>query len=151
LPLIADGGRIVNISCALTRVAFLGSGPYASATGAVEVLTRYQALESGSRRITANVVAAGAVPTDFGNGHLRSDPPCRTTSFTGPRWAPRDTGRHRPVDRRPDSHRPEAGSWTVADRRATVVSEAPITLWADRSEVVDDLSDLHEINRAWLL
>jgi NAD(P)-dependent dehydrogenase (short-subunit alcohol dehydrogenase family) len=73
LPLIADGGRIVNISSALTRVSFPGSGPYASAKGAIEVLTRYQALEFGSRGITANVVAAGAVPTDFGGGHLRAD------------------------------------------------------------------------------
>lgn len=74
LGLIADGGQIVNISSALTRLSFSGSGPYASAKGAVEVLTRYQALEFGSRGITANVVAAGAVPTDFGGGHLRSDP-----------------------------------------------------------------------------
>jgi NAD(P)-dependent dehydrogenase (short-subunit alcohol dehydrogenase family) len=73
LPLIADGGRIINISSALTRVAFPGSGPYASAKGAVEVLARYQALEFGARGITANVVAPGAVPTDFGDGHLRSD------------------------------------------------------------------------------
>ena len=74
LPLIADGGRIVNISSALTRLSFPGSGPYASAKSAVEVLTRYQALEFGSRGITANVVAPGAVPTDFGDAHLRSDP-----------------------------------------------------------------------------
>jgi NAD(P)-dependent dehydrogenase (short-subunit alcohol dehydrogenase family) len=73
LPLIADGGRIVNVSSALTRMAFPGSGPYASAKAAVEVLTRYQALEFASRGITANVVAAGPVPTDFGDGHLRSD------------------------------------------------------------------------------
>jgi NAD(P)-dependent dehydrogenase (short-subunit alcohol dehydrogenase family) len=73
LPLIADGGRIVNVSSALTRVSFPGSGPYASAKSAVEMLTRYQALEFGSRGITANVVAPGAVPTDFGDGHLRSD------------------------------------------------------------------------------
>jgi NAD(P)-dependent dehydrogenase (short-subunit alcohol dehydrogenase family) len=73
LPLIADGGRIINLSSALTRVAFPGSGPYASAKGAVEVLTRYQALEFGARGITANVIAPGAVPTDFGDGHLRSD------------------------------------------------------------------------------
>jgi NAD(P)-dependent dehydrogenase (short-subunit alcohol dehydrogenase family) len=73
LPLIADGGRIVNISSALTRVSFAGSGPYASAKAAVEMLTRYQALEFGPRGITANVVAAGAVPTDFGGGHLRND------------------------------------------------------------------------------
>ena len=73
LPLIRDGGRIVNLSSALTRISFPGSGPYASAKAAVEVLTRYQALEFGSRGITANVVAAGPVPTDFGDGHLRSD------------------------------------------------------------------------------
>lgn len=74
LALIADGGRIVNISSALTRTAFAGSGPYASAKAAVEMLTRYQALEFGPRGITANVIAPGAVPTDFGDGHLRSDP-----------------------------------------------------------------------------
>lgn len=73
-PLMADGGRIVNISSALTRMTFARSGPYAAAKGAVEVLTRYQALEYGERGITANVIAAGAVPTDFGNGNLRSDP-----------------------------------------------------------------------------
>jgi NAD(P)-dependent dehydrogenase (short-subunit alcohol dehydrogenase family) len=74
LGLLADGGRIVNISSALARVAFPGSGPYGSAKAAVEALTRYQAVEFGARGITANVVAPGAVPTDFGDGHLRSDP-----------------------------------------------------------------------------
>lgn len=73
LPLIRDGGRIVNLSSALTRISFPESGPYASAKAAVEVLTRYQALEFGSRGITANVVAVGPVPTDFGDAHLRSD------------------------------------------------------------------------------
>jgi NAD(P)-dependent dehydrogenase (short-subunit alcohol dehydrogenase family) len=73
-PLLRDGGRIINVSTALTRMAFPRSGPYAAAKGALEVLTRYQALEYGERRTTANVVAAGAVPTDFGGGHLRSDP-----------------------------------------------------------------------------
>jgi NAD(P)-dependent dehydrogenase (short-subunit alcohol dehydrogenase family) len=73
-PLLADGGRIVNISSALTRMSFPRSGPYAMAKGALEVLTRYQALEYGARGIIANTVAAGAVPTDFGNGHLRSSP-----------------------------------------------------------------------------
>jgi NAD(P)-dependent dehydrogenase (short-subunit alcohol dehydrogenase family) len=74
LPLIAHGGRIVNISSALTRISFPGSGPYASAKAAVETLTRYQALEFAPRGITANVIAVGPVPTDFGDGHLRSDP-----------------------------------------------------------------------------
>jgi NAD(P)-dependent dehydrogenase (short-subunit alcohol dehydrogenase family) len=73
-PLLADGGRIVNISSALTRMTFPRSGPYAMAKGAIEVFTRYQALEWGDRGITANVVAVGAVPTDFGNGNLRNNP-----------------------------------------------------------------------------
>jgi NAD(P)-dependent dehydrogenase (short-subunit alcohol dehydrogenase family) len=73
-PLLADGGRIINISSGLTRMTFARSGAYAAAKGAVEVLTRYQALEYGERGITANTVAVGPVPTDFGNGHLRSDP-----------------------------------------------------------------------------
>ena len=73
-PLLADGGRIVNISSALTRMTFPRSGPYAMAKGAMEVLTRYEAQEWGDRGITANTVAVGAVPTDFGNGNLRSNP-----------------------------------------------------------------------------
>ena len=51
-PLLRDGGRIINVSTALTRMAFARSGPYAAAKGALEVLTRYQALEYGSRGIT---------------------------------------------------------------------------------------------------
>lgn len=74
LGLIADGGRIINVSSALTRLTFAGSGPYAAAKAAMETLTRYQALEFASRGITANVVASGPVPTDFGDAHLRSDP-----------------------------------------------------------------------------
>lgn len=73
-PLLRDGGRIVNTSSALTRLTFARSGPYASAKGALEVLTRYQALEYGDRGITANTIAVGAVPTDFGGGHLRNNP-----------------------------------------------------------------------------
>lgn len=68
LPLIADGGRIVNISTALTRVTYPGQSVYASAKGALEVLTRYLAAELGTRRITANVVAPGGIVTDFGDG-----------------------------------------------------------------------------------
>ena len=72
-PLLRDGGRIVNVSSGLTRMTMPRSGAYAAAKGAVEVLTRYQALEFGDRGITANVVAAGPVPTDFGGGHLRGN------------------------------------------------------------------------------
>lgn len=74
LPLLRDGGRIVNVSSGLTRLSFPGSAAYAAAKGAVEVLTRYQALELGARGITANVLAPGAVPTDFSDGAVRDDP-----------------------------------------------------------------------------
>jgi NAD(P)-dependent dehydrogenase (short-subunit alcohol dehydrogenase family) len=71
LPVINDGGRIVNISSGLTRVSVPGSSAYACANGAVEVLTRYLAKELGPRRITANVVAPGPVQTDFSHGMVR--------------------------------------------------------------------------------
>ena len=74
LPLIADGGRIVNISSALARVAYPGSAAYGAMKGAVEVLTRYMAKELGPRGITANVVAPGAIATDFSGGMVRDNP-----------------------------------------------------------------------------
>ncbi|SDT67626.1 NAD(P)-dependent dehydrogenase, short-chain alcohol dehydrogenase family [Mucilaginibacter mallensis] len=73
LPLINDGGGIVNISSGLTRVTVPGSSVYASLKTAVETFTKYLAKELGERKIRANVVAPGAVMTDFGNAHLRSD------------------------------------------------------------------------------
>jgi NAD(P)-dependent dehydrogenase (short-subunit alcohol dehydrogenase family) len=73
LPLIADGGRILNISSGLTRFALPGSSAYAAMKGAVEVLTRYQAKELGARGITANVLAPGAIETDFGGGRVRDN------------------------------------------------------------------------------
>lgn len=74
LPLMNDGGRIVNISSGLARVAFPGSSAYGATKGAVEVLTRYLAKELGPRRITANVVAPGAIQTDFSGGMVRDNP-----------------------------------------------------------------------------
>jgi NAD(P)-dependent dehydrogenase (short-subunit alcohol dehydrogenase family) len=74
LPLIKDGGRIVNISSGLARFALPGSSAYGAAKGAVEVLTRYLAKELGPRRITANVVAPGAIATDFSGGMVRDNP-----------------------------------------------------------------------------
>jgi NAD(P)-dependent dehydrogenase (short-subunit alcohol dehydrogenase family) len=73
LPLVADGGRIVNISTGLTRFASPGYAAYASAKGAVEVLTRYMAKELGPRGIAVNVVAPGAIETDFGGGVVRDN------------------------------------------------------------------------------
>jgi len=74
LPLIADGGRIVNISSGLTRFAFPGSSAYATMKGAVEVLSRYMAKELGPRGIAVNVVAPGAIATDFRGGAVRDNP-----------------------------------------------------------------------------
>lgn len=73
LPFLNDGGRIVNISSGLARFAFPGSSAYGSMKGAVEVLTRYLAKELGSRKIAANVVAPGAIETDFGGGRTRDN------------------------------------------------------------------------------
>lgn len=73
LPLLNDGGRIINISSGLARFAFPGSAAYGSMKGAVEVLTRYMAKELGHRGITANVVAPGAIETDFGGGRVRDN------------------------------------------------------------------------------
>lgn len=74
LPLINDGGRIVNISSGLTRFTSPGSGAYASMKGAIEVLTRYLAKELGARRIAVNTVAPGAIATDFSGGMVRDNP-----------------------------------------------------------------------------
>jgi len=73
LPLIADGGRILNVSTGLARFTFPGSSAYAAVKGGVEVLTRYLAKELGPRKITVNVIAPGAIETDFGGGRVRDD------------------------------------------------------------------------------
>ncbi len=65
LPLIADGGRIVNLSTGLARFTTPGYAAYASMKGAVEVLTRYLAKELGSRGIGVNTLAPGVIETDF--------------------------------------------------------------------------------------
>ncbi len=74
LPSIADGGRIVNLSSGLARFTLPGYAAYASTKGAIEVLTRYLAKELGSRQITVNVVAPGAIETDFAGGSVRDNP-----------------------------------------------------------------------------
>jgi NAD(P)-dependent dehydrogenase (short-subunit alcohol dehydrogenase family) len=73
LPLIVNGGRIVNISSGLTRMAFPGYAAYASAKAAVETLSVYMAKELGSRGIAVNTVAPGAIETDFGGGAVRDN------------------------------------------------------------------------------
>lgn len=74
LPLIADGGRIVNLSSGLTRLSYPGYAAYAAVKGAVEVLSVYMAKELGARGIAVNTVAPGAIETDFGGGAVRDNP-----------------------------------------------------------------------------
>ncbi|MTH78401.1 SDR family NAD(P)-dependent oxidoreductase [Paracoccus aestuariivivens] len=73
LPLIADGGRIVNFSSGLTRMSLPGYAAYASAKAAIEMLTVYLARELGPRGILVNTVAPGAIETDFGGGRVRDN------------------------------------------------------------------------------
>lgn len=74
LPLLRDGGRIINVSSGTTRFCIPGYSIYASMKGAVETLTRYLAKDLGPRGITVNVVAPGAIETDFNNAAVRSNP-----------------------------------------------------------------------------
>ncbi|CAN5846987.1 SDR family oxidoreductase [soil metagenome] len=73
LPLIADHGRILNVSTGLTRFALPGFAAYAAMKGAIEVLTKYLAKELGARGIAVNVIAPGAIETDFGGGVVRDN------------------------------------------------------------------------------
>lgn len=73
LSILNDGGGIVNISSGLTRFSFPGYATYASMKGAMEILTKYQATELGTKKIRVNVVAPGAIETDFGGGIVRDN------------------------------------------------------------------------------
>ncbi len=73
LPFISDGGGIINISSGLARFALPGSSVYGSMKAGIEMLTKYMAKELGPRRIKANVIAPGAIETDFGGGRTRDD------------------------------------------------------------------------------
>ena len=74
LPIMRDGGRIVNVSTTRTRLSSRGGAAYASMKGAIDVLSRHMATELGPRRITVNVIAPGAVATDFSGGIVRDNP-----------------------------------------------------------------------------
>ena len=73
LPLMNDGGRIVNLSSGLARFSMAGYSVYGAMKGAIETLTRYMAVELGARKIAVNVVAPGAIETDFGGGMVRDN------------------------------------------------------------------------------
>jgi NAD(P)-dependent dehydrogenase (short-subunit alcohol dehydrogenase family) len=73
LPLIADGGRILNVSSGFVRVTMAGYGLYAAAKAAIQTLTKFMAVELGARQIRVNTIAPGALATDFGGGVVRDD------------------------------------------------------------------------------
>ncbi|OWV61385.1 3-oxoacyl-ACP reductase [Rhizobium sp. N122] len=73
LPLIADGGRILNVSSGFVRVTMAGYGLYAAAKAAIQTLTKFMAVELGARQIRVNTIAPGAIATDFGGGVVRDD------------------------------------------------------------------------------
>jgi len=79
LPLMRDGGRIVNISSGLARFSLPGYSAYAAMKGGVEVLSRFMAKELGPRKIAVNVIAPGAVETDFGGGAVRDNKEINST------------------------------------------------------------------------
>ena len=68
-----DGGRILNVSSGFVRFTLPGYSVYAAVKAAVEVLTRYMAVELGSRQIRVNAIAPGAIATDFGGGAVRDN------------------------------------------------------------------------------
>lgn len=74
LPLLVDGGKIVNFSTGLTRASYPGFSAYSAAKGAIEILSLYLAKELGARGITANTIAPGAIETDFLGGAVRDTP-----------------------------------------------------------------------------
>lgn len=78
LPYLNEGGRIINISSGLARFSLPGMSAYAMMKGGIEVFTRYLAKELGQRKITANVVAPGAIATDFAGGSNRDNEEKRT-------------------------------------------------------------------------
>ncbi|WP_417677351.1 SDR family NAD(P)-dependent oxidoreductase [Pseudodonghicola sp.] len=74
LPMITDGGRILNVSSGLARFALPGFAAYAAMKGGIEVLTRYLARELGPRGVAVNAIAPGAIETDFAGGTVRDNP-----------------------------------------------------------------------------
>ncbi len=79
LPIMVDGGKIINLSSGLARFSYPNYAAYAIMKGAIEVFTRYLAVELGKRRITANTIAPGAIETDFGGGAVRDNPQFNAT------------------------------------------------------------------------
>lgn len=68
LPIMVDGGQVINISSGLARFAFPGVAVYGALKAATESLTRYFAKEYADRKIRVNSIAPGAIDTEFGGG-----------------------------------------------------------------------------------
>ena len=73
LPLLVDGGQILNVSSGLARMTTPGMIAYATAKAGVETFTRYLAKELGPRKIRVNVIAPGATNTSFNGGRVRDN------------------------------------------------------------------------------
>lgn len=114
LPFIADGGRILFISSGLTRFVGPGYSAYASTKGAVEVLSRYLAVELAARAIRVNTVAPGVIETDFAGGVTRDNPEINarlaTTIALGRVGLPDDVGAAVAAVLSPDFH------WVTGER-----------------------------------
>jgi NAD(P)-dependent dehydrogenase (short-subunit alcohol dehydrogenase family) len=114
LPLIADGGRILNVSSGLARFALPGYAAYAAMKGGVEVLTRYLAKELGERGIAVNTVAPGAIETDFGGGAVRDN--AQLNAFVASQTALGRVGRPDDIGRAVAALLSDDGRWINAQR-----------------------------------
>lgn len=73
VPMMREGGSVVNVSSGLARFSLPGYSAYGAMKGGIETLTKYQARELGEKGIRVNVVAPGAIETDFGGGAVRDN------------------------------------------------------------------------------
>jgi len=142
LPLMNNGGRIVNISGAVTRINLPGSSAYGAAKGAVEVLTRYMTKEFGPRDITANVVAPGGIETDFSGGILRDNPEVNKAHRSDHRFRTYGcAGRYRTHDRGASLRRESLGQ--CAKNRSVWRRGALEEMGGYMSDFLDVLSERH--------
>jgi NAD(P)-dependent dehydrogenase (short-subunit alcohol dehydrogenase family) len=114
LPLLKDGGRIVNTSSGLARFSLPGYAAYGAMKGGVEVLTRYLAKELGARGIAVNTIAPGAIETDFGGGAVRDNP--QLNSFVAAQTALGRTGQPDDIGGAVASLLTDANRWINAQR-----------------------------------
>lgn len=73
LPLMQDGGRILNVSSGFVRFTVPGFSIYAAMKAGMDVLTRFMAVELSERKIRVNSIEPGVTATDFAGGAVRDD------------------------------------------------------------------------------